>query len=266
VVWPTERPASTTMISPLGAEPAWAAGVAGATGAGFVACVACPLPAQRPASARAVALAPGARPVRERLWAGLRGYICSTRQEPRILAFAIQAGVCCRLTPMTFSGARTICGSAAGGKMRLVALVQEPEDIALYLRHLGLPTEIPPLAVPSGPRAYTPCPCPTRLRRARRRRYRVPPDAAQTQAEIAIAAPIASCHPLPSPADKHASAQRREIGSDGSRWAVVSRPDPPAPPHLPAAIVRSSVSGRTAKRGSTPVLSPATATRAWRRI
>jgi hypothetical protein len=61
-----------------------------------------------------------------------------------------------------------------GGKMKLKSLVQEPENIARFLRHLGEPTEPPPLAVPSGPRACPPCPCPTRLRRARRRRGRPP--------------------------------------------------------------------------------------------
>jgi hypothetical protein len=67
-------------MSPPPADVAWATGVAWAAGAGCFACVVCPLPAKRPASARAVALAPGARPVRERLWAGLRGDIFSTRQ------------------------------------------------------------------------------------------------------------------------------------------------------------------------------------------
>jgi hypothetical protein len=35
--------------------------------------------------------------------------------------------------------------------MRLVALVQEPENIARYLRHLGLTTEVPALAAARGP-------------------------------------------------------------------------------------------------------------------
>ena len=61
-----------------------------------------------------------------------------------------------------------------GGKMKLKSLVREPDNIARFLRHLGEPTEPPPLAVPSGPRAYPPCPCPTRLRRARRRPERPP--------------------------------------------------------------------------------------------
>ena len=56
-----------------------------------------------------------------------------------------------------------------GGKMKLIALVQDAENIARYLRHLGLPTEVPPMAPLSGAtRACPPCPCPTRLRRARR--------------------------------------------------------------------------------------------------
>jgi hypothetical protein len=55
-----------------------------------------------------------------------------------------------------------------GGKMKVIALVRDPQGIARYLRHLGLPTEEPSMAVPSGPRACHTCPCPTRLRRARR--------------------------------------------------------------------------------------------------
>src|SRR5262252_4315301 len=65
------RPPSTTAISTGGAGSAGAACAAGA--AGF-ACVSCPPPAQRPTSARAVAPAAGARPVRERLATCLRGY------------------------------------------------------------------------------------------------------------------------------------------------------------------------------------------------
>jgi len=63
--------------------------------------------------------------------------------------------------------------------MKLIALVQDAENIARYLRHLGLPTERPPIAPLSGARACPPCPCPTRLRRARRRRYGPLPDAAE---------------------------------------------------------------------------------------
>ena len=55
-----------------------------------------------------------------------------------------------------------------GGRMKLIALVQDAENVARYLRHLGLPTEVPPMAPLSGARACPPCPCPTRPRRARR--------------------------------------------------------------------------------------------------
>ena len=50
--------------------------------------------------------------------------------------------------------------------------VQEPENIARYLRHLGLPTEVPALAAARGP--------PFWQSRVLRRSYGVPPDAAQT--------------------------------------------------------------------------------------
>ena len=40
-----------------------------------------------------------------------------------------------------------------GGKMKIIALVRDPQSIARYLRHLGLPTEEPSMAVPAGPRA-----------------------------------------------------------------------------------------------------------------
>jgi hypothetical protein len=50
--------------------------------------------------------------------------------------------------------------------MKVIALVRDPQGIARYLRHLGLPTEEPSMAVPSGPRAYPPCPYPTRASRA----------------------------------------------------------------------------------------------------
>ena len=73
------------------------------------------------------------------------------------------------LAKKTFKEDIDICPKC-GGKMKLKSLVQKPENIARFLRHLGEPTEPPPLAVPSGPRACPPCPCPTRLRRARRRR------------------------------------------------------------------------------------------------
>ena len=75
--------------------------------------------------------------------------------------------------------------------MKVIALVQDPQGIARYLRHLGLPTEKPSMAVPSGPWAYPPCP--TRASRAPvaargppfwqsrvlRRRYGEPPNGTQ---------------------------------------------------------------------------------------
>jgi hypothetical protein len=42
------------------------------------------------------------------------------------------------------------CGRC-GGKLRLVALVKDAENIARYLRHLRLPTDVPPLAPARGP-------------------------------------------------------------------------------------------------------------------
>ncbi len=50
--------------------------------------------------------------------------------------------------------------------MKVIALVRDPQSIARYLRHLGLPTDAPSMAVPSGPRAYLPCRCHTRASRA----------------------------------------------------------------------------------------------------
>jgi hypothetical protein len=35
--------------------------------------------------------------------------------------------------------------------MRLIALVKEPDNVARYLRHLGLPIEAPSLAPARGP-------------------------------------------------------------------------------------------------------------------
>ena len=57
-----------------------------------------------------------------------------------------------------------------GGKMKLIALVQDAENIARYLRHLGLPTEVPPMAPARGP--------PFWQSRVLRRRYGEPADAA----------------------------------------------------------------------------------------
>jgi hypothetical protein len=57
-----------------------------------------------------------------------------------------------------------------GGKMKIIALVQDPESIARYLGHLGLPTEEPPMAPARGP--------PFWQSRVLRRRYGEPLDAA----------------------------------------------------------------------------------------
>src|SRR5450759_1353107 len=58
-----------------------------------------------------------------------------------------------------------------GGKLKLIALVQDPEGIARYLRHLGLPTEAPAMAAARGP--------PFWQSRVLRRRYGESPDAAE---------------------------------------------------------------------------------------
>ena len=58
-----------------------------------------------------------------------------------------------------------------GGKMKVIALVRDPESIARYLRHLGLPTEEPSMAPARGP--------PFWQSRVLRRRYGVPPDEGQ---------------------------------------------------------------------------------------
>jgi hypothetical protein len=55
--------------------------------------------------------------------------------------------------------------------MKVIALVRDPQGIARYLRHLGLPTEEPSLAPARGP--------PFWQSRVLRRRYAEPPDAAQ---------------------------------------------------------------------------------------
>jgi hypothetical protein len=60
------------------------------------------------------------------------------------------------------------CGQC-GGKMRLVALVKESHNIARYLRHLGLPTDVPSLFPARGP--------PFWQSTVLRRRYGMPPDA-----------------------------------------------------------------------------------------
>ena len=58
-----------------------------------------------------------------------------------------------------------------GGKMKLIALVQDAENIARYLRHLGLSTEVPPMAPARGP--------PLWQSRVLRRRCGEPPYAAE---------------------------------------------------------------------------------------
>jgi hypothetical protein len=55
--------------------------------------------------------------------------------------------------------------------MKLIALVQDAENIARYLRHLGLSTEVPPMAPARGP--------PLWQSRVLRRRCGEPPDAAE---------------------------------------------------------------------------------------
>jgi hypothetical protein len=57
------------------------------------------------------------------------------------------------------------------GKMKVIALVRDPESIARYLRHLGLPTEEPSMAPARGP--------PFWQSRVLRRRYGDPTDAGQ---------------------------------------------------------------------------------------
>ena len=59
---------------------------------------------------------------------------------------------------------------SCGGKMKVIALVQDPASIARYLRHLGLPTEEPSMAPARGP--------PFWQSRVLRRRYG-PPDGTQ---------------------------------------------------------------------------------------
>jgi hypothetical protein len=58
-----------------------------------------------------------------------------------------------------------------GGKMKVIALVRDPQGIARYLRHLGLPTEEPSMAPARAP--------PFWQSRALRRRYGEAPDADQ---------------------------------------------------------------------------------------
>ena len=58
-----------------------------------------------------------------------------------------------------------------GGKMKVIALVRDPQSIARYLRHLGLPTEEPSMAPARGPPFWG--------SRVLRRRYGEPPGAGQ---------------------------------------------------------------------------------------
>ena len=55
--------------------------------------------------------------------------------------------------------------------MKIIALVRDPQSIARYLRHLGLPTEEPSMAPARGP--------PFWQSRVLRRRYGDPTDAGQ---------------------------------------------------------------------------------------
>ena len=139
-----------------------------------------------------------------------------------------------------------------GGKMRLVALVQEPENIARYLRHLGLPTEVPPMAPLSGlgparpapaPRGFAaPVACPWATVLAEPRPPPPPRSATRHGSNVAGARHRRSDR-LP-PARPLATGQAPVCPETRNpfRWpsmASVFRPDPPAPPHLPASIVSS---------------------------
>lgn len=59
------------------------------------------------------------------------------------------------LLKRTFPEDRTELCPRCGGPLRLVALVQDPAGIARYLRHLGEPTEPPPLGPARGPPYFT---------------------------------------------------------------------------------------------------------------
>jgi hypothetical protein len=65
---------------------------------------------------------------------------------------------------------RVALGTSRPGKLKVIALVQDPEGIARYLRHLGLPTEVPAMAAARGP--------PFWQSRVLRRRYDEPPGKA----------------------------------------------------------------------------------------
>lgn len=57
------------------------------------------------------------------------------------------------LLARTFGLDPAICGRC-GGEMKVVALVTHPDSVARYLRHLGEPTEPPPLTPARGPPYY----------------------------------------------------------------------------------------------------------------
>ena len=104
---------------PAPAGAAAAAGVAGAAAAGCFACVVCPLPARRPASARAVTLRPAAPPARERLLAGIRGDLSSTSRSLEPWPPRFKAGVCCAPPSRTAEyhglvNVGGVCGSCGG--------------------------------------------------------------------------------------------------------------------------------------------------------
>jgi hypothetical protein len=56
----------------------------------------------------------------------------------------------CELLKRTFAEDVEKCAKC-GGRMKLKALVQKPENIARFLKHQGEPTEPPPLAPPRAP-------------------------------------------------------------------------------------------------------------------
>jgi hypothetical protein len=159
------------------------------------------------------------------------------------------------LAPRTTSAGPTCsstCCPRCGGKMRLVALVQEPENIARYLRHLGLTTEVPPMAPLSGlgparpapaPRGFAaPVACPWATVLAEPRPPPPPRSATRHGSNVAGARHRRSDR-LP-PARPLATGQAPVCPETRNpfRWpsmASVFRPDPPAPPHLPASIVSS---------------------------
>ena len=117
------------------------------------------------------------------------------------------------LAPRTTSAGPTCsstCCPRCGGKMRLVALVQEPENIARYLRHLGLTTEVPPMAPLSGLGPARPAPAP--------RGFAAP---------VACPKTTVLAEPRSSPPLRHAPRRGRSVGGVCSRCS--DRLLPPAP-------------------------------------